>query len=382
GQPVLDHLLRADAYIKTGKYDQAIELLSSIISEQQDSRLYAKRADAYIVNGDYSAAIADLNASNDIVKFSGEYGLARVYAMKGDAATSLYHLEISMKSPFRKSEKEIMLDPAFSKIENSQLWRQFWRNPWYTGLETRISEIEYYVGAGKTSDAAAILSEIESNYFEEENLKYARALVDYSAGKLEDAVITTTDLLNSDPDNEKYLRLQARLQTLSSNHAGASLTYTKMITNEIPDVELYMRRAESYRKTGQTDKALADIEKYLSYYPEDKTALTFAGRTLAADGDNLEALRYFSLNLKMHPNDPQCYIDRANTYMLSKSYEWAINDFSMALDLDPYNSEVWLNKGIALLGSRKTEDACHDFRQSFILGNKKATDYISRYCIK
>ena len=102
----------------------------------------------------------------------------------------------------------------------------------------------------------------------------------------------------------------------------------------------------------------------------------------ANSGDNLKALEYFSKNLKLHPNDPECYIDRADSYFISKTWDLAINDYSMSLDLKPSNSDVWLNKGIALLNSGKVEDACHDFRISFRLGNKRVTDYISRNCIK
>jgi Flp pilus assembly protein TadD len=54
----------------------------------------------------------------------------------------------------------------------------------------------------------------------------------------------------------------------------------------------------------------------------------------------------------------------------------------MSLDLDPGNSDAWLSKGVSLVNSGKTEDACHDFRRSFALGNKKAVEYISKYCIK
>ena len=42
-----------------------------------------------------------------------------------------------------------MLDPAFSSIENRSEWRQFWKKDWYTGIEKSISEIEYYISAGK-----------------------------------------------------------------------------------------------------------------------------------------------------------------------------------------------------------------------------------------
>jgi Flp pilus assembly protein TadD len=54
----------------------------------------------------------------------------------------------------------------------------------------------------------------------------------------------------------------------------------------------------------------------------------------------------------------------------------------MALDLDPDNADAWLNKGIALVNSGRAADACHDFRKALSLGNKKATTYISKYCLK
>jgi Flp pilus assembly protein TadD len=83
-----------------------------------------------------------------------------------------------------------------------------------------------------------------------------------------------------------------------------------------------------------------------------------------------------------HPGDPECYIDRANSYFAAKSWKWAADDYGMSLDLKPGNAEAWLNKGISLLNSGNKEDACHDFKRSMNLGNKKAADYISRNCIR
>ena len=125
-----------------------------------------------------------------------------------------------------------------------------------------------------------------------------------------------------------------------------------------------------------------DLEKYLSLYPENKTALSLAGKVEAVSGDNLKALDYFSRNLKLHPNDADCYVDRANSYFVSRSWDWAVKDYSMSLDLNPSNSDAWLNKGIALLNASKVEDACHDFRKALSLGNKRASEYVSSNCIK
>jgi tetratricopeptide (TPR) repeat protein len=382
GQQTLDYLLRARAFTEAGKPEQAITLLNSAISETKESRLYTERAEANILKGDYSGAIGDFNEANKLTASSGEYGLARIYSLKGDARTALYHLEMSMNSSLKKSEKEILLDAAFSTIENRQEWRQFWKKEWYSKTEESISEIEYYVSAGKIDEAKDLVSDLKKSYDGNSDIFYAESIINLATGKYSEAIKIISGLIVSNPGNEKYLRILAKAQTGASDPAGASATYSQLLNSGVADAELIILRADCYRKTGETDKALSDVRKYLEIYPDNITALGMAGKLESNTGDNLQALEYFSKNLKLHPNDPQCYIDRANSYFISKSWDLAINDYSMSLDLKPSNSDVWLNKGIALLNSGKVEDACHDFRISFRQGNKRVADYISRNCIK
>lgn len=381
-QQIVDYLLKARAVAGEGNPEEAVDYLNRAIAEIKDNRLYVERAAANTLRGNYSAAIADYNEANKLVPSSGDYGLARVYALKGDTKTSLYHLEMSMKSSYRKSEKEIMLDPAFTAIENKPEWRQFLQKDWYSGIEKGIAEIEYSLSLRKTDESAELLSELKKEYPGNDELIYADALISLSAGRNSDAVNKLTILMKGNPGNEKYLRLLAKAQFADSNPAGASLSYSQLIDASVADAELFVLRAGCYMKTGENEKALADIRKYLIYYPADKTALSMAGKIESASGDNLNAIKYFSENLKLHPNDAECYIDRANAYFISKSWEWAIKDYAMSLDLNPGNSDAWLNKGISLLNSGKHDDACHDFRKSFSVGNKRASEYISKYCLR
>ncbi len=382
GQKPADYLMKGKALIETGKADEAVNVLSEAAGLFNQSGVYLERADAFVLKGDYPQAIADLNSANSLTTSSGEFGLARIYALKGNASTAVYHLELCLKSAFRKSEKEILLDPSFSVIENTPQWRQFWKNDWYGDLEKGMAEIEYDISTGNISEAKKTLNDLSGIYSGKDENVYASALINFSESKYADAVKDLMGLLNNDPRNEKYLRLLAKAQFAEGNPAGASSTYTKLLDMGIADANLLMFRAECYNKTGETEKAGEDIDKYLSFYPGDKKALAAAGRTESASGDNIKALEYFSENLKLHPDDPQCYIDRANSYFVSKSWELAIKDYSMSLDLQPGNPEVWLSKGISLLNNGKTDDACHDFRMAFNLGNKKSTEYLSKNCIK
>jgi tetratricopeptide (TPR) repeat protein len=381
-QQAVDYILKAKALTEAGKPEQAISLLNQALTVIKESRLFTQRADAYILKGDYSDAISDFNEADKLNPGSGEYGLSRIYALKGDAGTALYHLELNLNSTFKKGEKEILLDPAFSAIENRQEWRQFWKKEWYSTSERSISEIEYYTSAGKPDESKDVLSELKKSYGSSPDIQYAQALIEMASGKYPDAVKTITGLNASNPGSEKYLRILAKAQTGASDPAAASTSYSQLLASGVADAGLYMLRAECYDKTGESDKALSDITKYLEIYPENRTALSLAGKVEAKAGDNLKALEYFSKNLKLHPNDPQCYIDRADSYFISKTWDLAINDYSMSLDLNPANSDVWLNKGISLLSSGKVDDACHDFRRAFSLGNKRVTDYLSRNCIK
>jgi len=382
GQQQADQIMKARGLAYSGNPDQAINLLTEAISAAKDSRLYVERAELKMVQGDYSGAISDLNEANKIIPLSGEYGLSRIYSLKGDPATSLYHLELNLRSAFKKGEKEVMLDPSFGRIDNSSEWRQFWKKEWYSLTEKSISEIEYYISTGKIDESRAILSELKKSYHENDDVLYAEALINFASGRYYEVVKVMPGLISSHQESEKYLRLLAKAQSGASNPAGSSVSYTQLLNMGVADSELLILRADCYRKTGESDKALGDIEKYLEIYPDNKSAIRLAGKVEASAGDNLKAMEYFSRNIRLHPNDPECYIDRANSYFVSRSWDWAIKDYSMSLDLKPTNSEIWLNKGIALLNQGKTEDACHDFRKSLSQGNKSAAEYIGRNCIK
>jgi tetratricopeptide (TPR) repeat protein len=381
-QQAINYIFKAKAYTSEGKTDQAIDILTNAINEKKILCLYLERAGLNLMKGDYSAAISDYNAANEIVPFSGEYGLSRVYSLKGDPATALYHLGMNLKSDQKKSEKEIMLEPAFKGIERSVEWRKFWKSEWYTASDKSIAEIEYNNSTGTIERSKELLSELRNNHQIIEDVKYAESLVNLAEGKYSEAIKTISELSAKYPGNEKYLRVLANAQENSGNPAGASSAYSALFDSGVADPSLLILRAECYGKTGEHDKAMQDVETYLEIYPEDRTALSLAGKVATLSGDNLKALGYYSENLKLHPNDPQCYIDRGNSYFSSRSWDWAIKDYSMSLDLQPGNSDVWLSKGISLLKTGNVEDACHDFRKAYQLGNKRVVEYISTNCIK
>ena len=377
GQQNNDAVLEAKALSARGNHSDAITLLSDAIRLKPESRLYIERAEINLQLRNYDASLQDFSEANRLEQRSGDYGLAKVYALKGDVPNSMRHLTMSMESAYKRSEKEIMLEPAFMAIENRPEWRQFWQKSWYNYRETGVSEIEYFVSNNKLAEAREALAEFRGMYSGSEEATYAEVLLNIAAGRFDDAVRAASSLTAS----EKHLRVLAKAQIGQSNFAGASSTYTRLIEMGVADAQLFIERAECFRRTGERNRAIRDVERFIALYPENKEAIRLAGRLEVELGNNIKALEYFSRNVELYPNDPESYIDRANSYFSSKSWRWAVSDYSMSLDLDPTNPDVWLNKGIALLSSGNTADACHDFKRAYSLGNQRAAPYISRNCI-
>lgn len=381
-QMISEDLMKAEALLSAGKTDIAVSELNKAILANQDYRLLLKRAEINIHLKNFSPAISDLTEANKQNPGSGEYGLARIYAMKGDVETSLYHLDLNLRSVHKKSEKEILLDGAFSSVERRQEWRSYWNMEHYTVLERKVSEIGFYISSGKQDLAAELLNEIETEYPASEEVLYSKALIAVNNGRYNEAFKLLSELTLKSPDEIRYLNLLARAQEGSLNSAGATVTYTKILDAGTSDAGILLSRAAAFRKTGENDKALADVNKYLEFYPANSNALSLSGKLYAITGDNLKAIEIFNRNINLHPNDASLFIDRANSYFSARSWELAINDYSMALDLDPGNPEAWLSKGQALINSGRTMEACHDLKRALGLGNKRASELISRNCIK
>jgi tetratricopeptide (TPR) repeat protein len=71
--------------------------------------------------------------------------------------------------------------------------------------------------------------------------------------------------------------------------------------------------------------------------------------------------------LKLNPNNPEVYNNRANAYYVLRKYDMALADYDAALKLDPKNARIYANRGLANLGAGKNDDAEKDFAKSFEL---------------
>jgi tetratricopeptide (TPR) repeat protein len=378
---VYQALLHSGALKKRGEIESAIRIIDEALSVKSDYRLLLERGEIHLSAGNLAGAENDFTAASRLYESSGSFGLARIYASRKDAARSLAFLEKNLSSPLKVSERRIFSDNFLHSIDNTTEWRRFWATDRYSDNERLLAEVEYLTGMGKGAEALALTTEKQSISGSAE-LILAGALASYHTGNYTSAINLLTSAAASEVPSGRKSRLLADSYLASGNFRQAMSYYSKLIDGEETDPALFIRRAECYLGLADYRRSLADIDFYLTLYPADNNALLLAGTISLSSGDPNGALTYLNRNLEANPDSREAFRSRGNVWSSIRMWEYAVSDYSMVLDLDPFDGETWLSKGISLLNMGKTDEACHDFRIALRQGNRKASEYINRSCIR
>ncbi len=94
------------------------------------------------------------------------------------------------------------------------------------------------------------------------------------------------------------------------------------------------------------------------------------------------ALDDYSKVIRLNPNLPFVYYNRANVKLSLKQFHRAIDDYSMAIKIEPEMAEAYYNRALTLLYLDEIELACKDLSKAGELGITEAYNVIKRYCNK
>ncbi|MFO7575222.1 MAG: tetratricopeptide repeat protein [Bacteroidales bacterium] len=380
--PVYDAIMRSAVLRESEKTAEALTIIEGTMTSYDDYRLHVERGELKLSVNDIDAAMASFMRASELKERAGSFGLARIYAFRGDAVNSLKHLEENLRSHFRVGERIIHGDTYMHRIDRTPEWRRFWSSERYSEAEKLLSEVEYLTGRGMSAEALVLINDYRQLFAGFPEYILADALVRYNTGEFARAVNLLAKYPRDAMQSDKATLLMARSLLASGDFRRAVSSFTGLIASEYVDLTLFTGRAEAYLGLKDFRKAIADVDHYLSINPADIVALKLGGRISVASGDSNMALRYLNRVIDANPSDREGYIERGKAWSEAGMWSNAVLDYSMALDLDPVDGELYLNKGILLLRMGKSEQACHDFRMALRYGNRRAAEYINRNCIR
>jgi tetratricopeptide (TPR) repeat protein len=122
--------------------------------------------------------------------------------------------------------------------------------------------------------------------------------------------------------------------------------FTQAIEIDPNDIDLYIRRANTYKKNKNIDKAIADLQYAFEMDQKNPRILMYLGDIFADVNDNQNAFDYYNKAIKINPEYAEAYANRARIWTKLNKLENALEDLDKAMEVSSYKLErFYFQKG-------------------------------------
>ncbi len=373
--------LKAKIAADNNSFIEATQYIKSYLIEfPDDKRATFLNAKLSIETKNFTTAINELNKLKERYHDDIPLMLARANAGLGKNELAFEQLENYLQSTNKYPEPVIKSFPEFQNFKQSEEWKKLWENDRYSKKEVLLNNAIYAIKSGKYEEANERLDELLSRYSRSDKGYYLKAKLLYQNKDYSKALSTIEKAIELEPNTVDYQCFEAGCFTKLGKAKKAVVKYNEILRDDSVSLPAYLGRAEAYLRSGDFENALKDIEYYRTYYPSDNQAQLLYAEISSMDGDFLSAISTYGKLIKSDPSKPDYFIGRANSYMATKTYKYAIKDYSMALDLDPKNIEVYKKKAQAHKLAGEMKKACAAWTYAAKLGDIESQDNLKKYC--
>jgi tetratricopeptide (TPR) repeat protein len=365
-----------------GSPDSAVVFLKeALLKKPGDAELYFHLGEALFQKQDFPAARDAFYESEKRRKGRGSFYLAKCEVKLNHKQQALKYLRIHLSSRYKRSESEILLDEDLTTLQGYSGWQELWNEKrWYSNPDADFQQAMYYKNQGDFLDAINLLNQLEKQGYNRSRVQTEKAIIYQQLGNQKAARSSLKSAVKSDTRNLDAKQLLARIQTSDGDLEEAVEGLNRVIRQDPARFDAYIQRAGAKSLSGDLSGALADMDLYLTYFPEDDSAIYLKGMIQLDHGKYIDAIQSFNKSLSLNNGKSEYFFGRGITYAATGTTRYAQRDMSMALDLDPLNGEIWYEKGKLDEQMGRISDACHSYRKAYQYGVFEAGEHITRKC--
>lgn len=194
----------------------------------------------------------------------------------------------------------------------------------------------------------------------------------YESGHWQRARVMCTDLLASDPNDDRTLRLLA-LIAYQNGRAGDAIELLRRAISVRENVtEYHVMLGNSYRKLKQLGEATAAYRRAIELAPDAAQTHNNLGTCLFDQGKVEEAIESYQRAMALSPDLAAVHYNLGNAYQLRKCHDQAVASYARALQLNPNSAATHTNIGAALYAGKRFDDAIDHYRKAIELEPNRA----------
>lgn len=194
------------------------------------------------------------------------------------------------------------------------------------------------------------------------NAYQVRGIARQTLGDYQGAIDDYTAGLRYAPEDRTFLNNKAIAEVQLKKYDEAEKSFGKLIALHPNYYNGYMSRSQFYLETGDTIKALADIDKAISI--DKYMSGAYAQRAIIKvlhDADYDSALADMNEALRLDPKEVSYYFNRARIKYHQDDLQGAMADYDHILQLDPGNTMTYYNRGLLRMQVGERNKAISDF---------------------
>ncbi len=305
---------------------------------------------------------------------------ARANAGLGKDEPAISQLDKYLSSNKKLAEPIIESFAEFQHLKTSDKWKSLWKNDRYSKKENLLNNVLYAIKSNRYAEANDRLDEILIRYKTNAQAHYLKAKLLFIAQKYKEAYKHADKAVANKSKNIQYQLAKAKCLTKMGRSKKALALFNHILQTDSLYLDAYLGRAEAYMNNKEADKAEDDILKYRAYYPNDKSAQLLNAQINTVGGNFLEAISNYGKLISHDQSRPSYFIGRADAYLKTNTYKYAIYDYAMALDLDPGNVYIYKQKAMAHKLAGEMQKACTEWKQAAKLGDVESMSNLKKYC--
>ena len=150
--------------------------------------------------------------------------------------------------------------------------------------------------------------------------------------------------------------------------------------DDFENSEKYLNEGIIFLEDGQLRLAFEAFTKAIELNPKNSAAFSRRGEMNLYDLKNyVAAIKDFSSEIKIEPNNEFAYIDRGKSYAKFNKQENAIKDFTKAIKINPNSIEAYKLRGISYDLNNESSKAFNDYKVAAKLGDKECLNWIEEF---
>lgn len=161
-----------------------------------------------------------------------------------------------------------------------------------------------------------------------------------------------------------WKQLRIHVYKWMHDYANAIRCYDQLEQEFGSSASIYFHRSECYNEIGNTDRAVADITKYIEMGDgKDYFGLISRADYYREGGQYEAAIADFTKGIELEPTDAYAYYKRGWCYELMGDDDAAMKDYHAGIDVDKKYPYIFLMRGELYLKRGEREQANADFEE-------------------